>query len=473
MRGARKDEALGIGEPGDEHLLAGVPDGRLLLALLANDGERGLDDPSRVLASERPLPYRRQLLTEERVSGRDGLGEGARERPIERDTVVGSRDTTHETIDSARLVTGAVKLHHGRHESPCRQQTLRTARLDRESRLQHSERADELRSIQRELQDDVPTGRMADEMPAPHCQLPHERADVRRLLSDADRSGDAAAAGIADPVVRQHTVPVGEWALLQEGPVPSGEDPGMHEYDRLTGPLNFVFELDATEVSPTHEACPFFSGRMTRTDDDHEHSDHGKRSYEVHVWSGRTSERQPRRLASARIPATSFTSKRSRSAAVSSATRGAGSTVSASRRNFPSRSSRVPGLSGVPRAALIRSSRTRPSLSRTVMCAAGIPSESSPSGVTRAMTLATAASARLASLNSASPASPRKRAIAAQNRTLNFASSGVFGSRWSAALSVSGITRQRTLSIASAASGVRARIARPASIVACVRWQAA
>src|SRR5262245_42659465 len=59
------------------------------------------------------------------------------------------------------------------------------------------------------------------------------------------------------------------------------------------------------------------------------------------------------------------------------------------------------------------------------MWAAGIPSESSPSGVTRAITRATAGSARLASLNSASPASPRNRAIAAQNRTLNFASSGL------------------------------------------------
>ena len=43
----------------------------------------------------------------------------------------------------------------------------------------------------------------------------------------------------------------------------------------------------------------------------------------------------------------------------------------------------------------------------------------------------------------------------------------------SAACRVSGVTRQRTLSMASAASGVRARIARPASIVAWVRWQAA
>jgi len=147
----------------------------------------------------------------------------------------------------------------------------------------------------------------------------------------------------------------------------------------------------------------------------------------------------------------------------------AGSTVPASRRNLTSTSSRVPGLSGVPRAAVIRSSITRPSASRTVMCAAAIGSDSSPSGVTRAITVVISPSARLASLNSASAASPRRSAIAAQKRTLNFASSGVLGSRWSAAWSASGVSRQRTLSIASGARGIRSRIARPASIVACVR----
>src|SRR5262245_66059392 len=115
MRGARKDEALGIGEPGDEHLLAGVPDGRLLLALLANDGERGLDDPSRVLASERPLPYRRQLLTEERVSGRDGLGEGAGRRLLGATRVVGPGATRLETSATAGLVTAAETPHPGPH----------------------------------------------------------------------------------------------------------------------------------------------------------------------------------------------------------------------------------------------------------------------------------------------------------------------------------------------------------------------
>ena len=69
VRSSGEDESLGIGEPGEQHLLTGAPDRRLLLALLSDDRKHRLGDATAVLASERPLPYRWQLLTEECVGG--------------------------------------------------------------------------------------------------------------------------------------------------------------------------------------------------------------------------------------------------------------------------------------------------------------------------------------------------------------------------------------------------------------------
>ncbi len=62
-------------------------------------------------------------------------------------------------------------------------------------------------------------------------QVTHQRATVRSLLLEIERTRDAAAAPIADAVVAEHAVTVGEGWLFQERPEPVEADAVMHEHD--------------------------------------------------------------------------------------------------------------------------------------------------------------------------------------------------------------------------------------------------
>ena len=110
---------------------------------------------------------------------------------------------------------------------------------------------------------------MADEVRPLDPQVAHERAEVRRLLGDADRSRQPAAARVADPMVGQYAVPTGQGGFVQERCVPASEDSSVDEHNRLTVPSDVVLELDAVETSPTHGLCPFVGRGGVRRGDDH------------------------------------------------------------------------------------------------------------------------------------------------------------------------------------------------------------
>src|SRR6267142_243010 len=126
---------------------------------------------------------------------------------------------------------------------------------------------------------------MADDVRPPNSQMAHERAEVGRLLGDADRSRHAAAARVADPMVGHDAVTAGESRLVQQGLVPTGEDSGVHEHDWLTDSANLIFELDAIETGPAHGSCPLLGRSKVRYGDGQKHREHGKRGSALHGWS--------------------------------------------------------------------------------------------------------------------------------------------------------------------------------------------
>ena len=157
--------------------------------------------------------------------------------------------------------------------------------LHRQRRLQHGERADHVRGVKGELQDDIPARGMANQMRPVNSQVAHERAEVGRLLGDADRSRRAATARIADAMVGHQAVTAGEGRLVQKGLVPAGEDSGVHKHHWLPAPSNLVFELDAIETGPTHGPRPFSGGRKLRYGDGQKHRENGERCNAFHGWS--------------------------------------------------------------------------------------------------------------------------------------------------------------------------------------------
>jgi hypothetical protein len=81
-------------------------------------------------------------------------------------------------------------------------------------------------------------------MGAVDLQLVHQLSDVRRLLSNAYRTGDVSAARVTDAMIGDQAV-LAERRLLQQRLEPVGEDPGVHEHDRIARADQPVFQLDS------------------------------------------------------------------------------------------------------------------------------------------------------------------------------------------------------------------------------------
>ena len=122
------------------------------------------------------------------------------------------------------------------------------------------------RGVERELQRDVRSGRVADDMRPLDAGLAHQVAHMRSLASEADRSGDAAAVRIADAVKAQHAVATGERGFVQQGLEPLREQAGVNQDHRLSFASHRVLQLNGRlHAGPIHHRpCERVDRRCTR-----------------------------------------------------------------------------------------------------------------------------------------------------------------------------------------------------------------
>jgi hypothetical protein len=107
-------------------------------------------------------------------------------------------------------------------------------------------------SVQGQLQRDVSAGGVADDVRPLDSEVTHQRPTVGRLLREADRTPDRAAAHTADAMVAEHTIMLGEDWLTQQRREPIDKVSRMNQHYRLPGSAYLVLKFDALEGCPIH-----------------------------------------------------------------------------------------------------------------------------------------------------------------------------------------------------------------------------
>jgi len=93
---------------------------------------------------------------------------------------------------------------------------------------------------------------VADDVRPLDPEVTHQRATVGRLLREADRASDAAAARASGTMVCERAVMARERRLVQQRREPIREISRMNQHDRLPGSSDLVLEFKALEGSSIH-----------------------------------------------------------------------------------------------------------------------------------------------------------------------------------------------------------------------------
>src|SRR5215204_2620458 len=95
-----------------------------------------------------------------------------------------------------------------------------------------------------------------------------KRPAVSRLVGDAHRMVHVCAAPIADAVVVDEAVALGEARLCHQGGEPVRDEGAVHQQDRFPPTTNLVLQADAIELCALHAlttppsyGCPPWRGR--------------------------------------------------------------------------------------------------------------------------------------------------------------------------------------------------------------------
>ena len=215
-------------------------------ALLPENDERRLRDPPHLRLAE----IRRQPAREVDLEGgrrvRQGLVERAWNhavealpvrRPAEPEELVDGDTCTDVAVPRNRLLEPAT-IEIG-------------AVADEQARLEQRERPDELRRVERELQRDEPTERVADDVRAWHAGVRQDCAAIGRVLPERHRRGRRTAPAVAPAVIRDQPM-VGERRLREQRPERGCDERAVDEEQGLAGFRVVIRERDVTFGDRVH-----------------------------------------------------------------------------------------------------------------------------------------------------------------------------------------------------------------------------
>ena len=113
-------------------------------------------------------------------------------------------------------------------------------------RLQQGEGVHDLRTVERQLQDDRPTVGVADDVRAPDTQVVEQATGVRGVVGDAHRRRGVGAPGPTPPVVSDQLMAVGERRLGETAGSPAAR--GAAQRRRFARSHDLVFQLDPVDL---------------------------------------------------------------------------------------------------------------------------------------------------------------------------------------------------------------------------------
>ena len=260
MGGVRQHEALGIGQPGQQHLLARVPDRRHLLALRPDHGQHGLGDPGALSSRLNDHCWRAGSSWPKNVSAAATASRRRRGAP------------GRARSDSPGPVTPRMKPSTA---PPCRRRGSASktgamaARV--ESRRSGPRRRHRQGGLQQQRCDCTISGasRASWSMMLPPDEWPTRCArwiprwrmsELRWAACWAMLTGpaSAAAARIADPMVGQHAVAAGKGRLVHAGACTSRRRlPACTSTTGSPAALGPRIRARRRRDSPDSWACPF------------------------------------------------------------------------------------------------------------------------------------------------------------------------------------------------------------------------
>src|SRR5215207_8417670 len=148
-------------------------------------------------------------MAEEGIRVSHGLLEGTRDCLLQHGTVVWPADRLHPGIDGPGLVARAVTLESGLGDGSD-ELSFRLAQLRRTRRFQQGEGLHHVRVIQSQLESDHGAAGVTDEVRSLDPKVVHKRPTVPGLLLDAESTRQTTAPRIADAMVVDYAVTVGE-----------------------------------------------------------------------------------------------------------------------------------------------------------------------------------------------------------------------------------------------------------------------
>jgi hypothetical protein len=93
---------------------------------------------------------------------------------------------------------------------------------------------------------------VADDVRARDAELPHQGAQMRSVVGEANGRREMRAPRIARAAVAHETIRLVERRLFHERFEPIGQHARVHENDGIAFTANFVFELDFPKRCATH-----------------------------------------------------------------------------------------------------------------------------------------------------------------------------------------------------------------------------
>jgi hypothetical protein len=124
----------------------------------------------------------------------------------------------------------------------------RPTTANRERRVHHGQRVNQVGSIARKLERDGGARRVPHHVRSLDAEMPQQSPAVLGMIGDAERPGHVCAVAVVGAMVGDQPILLHQGRLREKRPKPVGQHAGVDQQDRLAGTLRHVAERHIADL---------------------------------------------------------------------------------------------------------------------------------------------------------------------------------------------------------------------------------